>query len=98
MTIPHLFPITFPYIPHASVHLASLSFSPQAPQASCLQGSSLRLVLPLPAENLGVSALGLLCIGQNKPSSVTAPLKPKWFKNPLSGSAQTGVQETSADL
>lgn len=58
----------------------------------------LRLVLPLPAENLGVSAFGLLCIGQNKPGSVTAPLKPKWFKNPLSGSAQRGVQETSAGL
>ena len=53
------------------------------PKPLAFQGSRFEMVLPLFAANLGVSAFGLLCIGQNKPGSVTVPLKPKWLKNPL---------------
>lgn len=88
----HLSP-TFP----ASVHLDSL-FLALGTSSSCLSGKESDTGGPLPAAHLGVSVFGLMSVEQNKPGSVTVPLKPKELKPTQQMLLTGGVPEISAGL
>ena len=51
-------------------------------------------MVPLPAAHLGVSVFGLMSIEQNKPGSVTVPLKPR-VEKPTQRMLLTGVSRKS---